>query len=177
MDKGYQDLLPNEKQAVKAVLDPSEAKRLDDQNRQQNPAIAAHGDAVDALIQRKTQAEDRILDLYNQGQLDKSHTVNAMRAVQKDYFASKDKADADPAYQKELAVFKGQDKNDAQKALDAYYQIGQHYTDRSQRQQEQTKYIQWLQAKDPSLASRIVVAIQPRNQTKLEQMYAAGELN
>lgn len=179
--KDWNELLPSEKAQLTPIIkaqDPSYWADFEKKNREDNPATAKHGDTIDALQARKTALEDRLLDLYNKGQLDKPGVRNAMFTVQRDYFAQKDQADKDPEYQRELAALKanGTDPSQAQRALDAYYAIGQHYEDRTQAKDAQTQFLKTVYQNDPELAARLVGATHPRNQTGLEKLYASGAL-
>jgi hypothetical protein len=165
--QNYNDLLPTEKTAIKSVLDPAAVAELDAQNRKQNPAIARHSDAVDYLNQKKDAAENELLDRLNAGTMDKAHVANLLQAVRGDYFSTKAKVDADPAYKAEIAKIPAASTS-AGAALDGYYQI----PDKAGREQ----YIQWLASQNPALAARIATAVQLKNQPKLEVMYANGEL-
>jgi len=165
--KQWSELLPNEKSAITKTLDPKVVSEIKAEERQQNPAFAQHSDAVDYLTQKKNAAENELLDRYNAGTLDGPHTANLLQAVRADYFSSKNAVDNDPAYKAEVAKLPA-NNNSAQAALDGYFQI----PDKAGRDQ----YIQWLASQNPQLAARIATAVQPQNQTKLELMYANGEL-
>jgi hypothetical protein len=92
-----------------------------------------------------------------------------MKAAQKDYYSMKDKLDSDPAYKAEVAKFKsGTSPNGASAALDLFYQI----PDKAGRE----AYLQHVTQADPELGTRLRIATQPQNQSKLELMYANGEL-
>lgn len=180
--KDWSEFLPNEKAQITSVLktdNPKLADQIHEQSAKQYPASTTHSDTIATLQDRKSQAEDALLDRYNSGKMDLPHLKNAYQVVERDYYAQKTKADSDPSYKKEVDSFKakGIDPILAQRTVDAYYAIGQHYDDKTTRQAEQAKYIAAVNAKDPELAARLVGAIQPRNQTELEKMYASGALN
>lgn len=172
--KDWAELLPTEKSALVKTLDPELRQQIEAQSRQNNPAIAAHGDALDALKQSRTTTENQLLDSLNSGKMTGYNVRDAMKAANETYYTAKSKLDADPAFQKELASIKsGSSPSLAQQALDNYFIIQNRTADDPARQRaEEAKYLQFVHSQDPQLADRIVTAIQGEPKTGLEKLYA-----
>lgn len=176
--KDWNDLFPSEKAALQKVMDPQELQSIRAESYRQNPGLTTHSEVVAQLQQEKTAKEDVMLDMYNRGELDRPHLINQMKAAQQEYYSLKDKLDADPRYKSEVAnIQKNGNPTQAQNLLDTYYKIADQFpNDRAARQQAQDDYIHHIMETDPAMGARLLTAVQPQNQSRLEAMYYSGQL-
>lgn len=174
--KDWNDLLPSEKKAVTDTVgktNPQLVQQMQDDSRKTSPGFAAHSDALDQLKTARTTFENRAFDDRNSGKITTAMMKDAIKTAGTQYYDGKAKADADPAYMKELAQLQASgQKSSAQQALENYYTIGKmNPDDPGKAKDDEAKYLAFVHEKDPVLANRLVMAIQQDAAPGYEKMY------
>ncbi len=166
--KDWNDLMSTEKSALTKTLDPQVLQQIHDESYQRNPETTKHSDTVQYIAEKKLATENATLDRYNRKEITADQAASQMKAAQKEYFAVKNQLDSMPDYLAEQKKFDKSNESGAQIALDGFYQI----PDKAGR----AAYVAAIMQHDPELGARLLLATQPRNQSKLEELYYSGQL-
>ncbi len=166
--KNWNDLMSTEKSALTKTLSPELIQQIHDESFRQNPETTKHSDTVQYISDKKLATENATLDRYNRKEITADEAASQMKAAQKEYFAVKNQLDSMPGYLAEQKKFDKSNESGAQIALDGFYQI----PDKAGR----AAYVAAIMQHDPELGARLLLATQPRNQSKLEELYYSGQL-